>query len=138
MPRIGDPDEDVAPIALRLAGLMPAQGSPALVPALVAFGFADGVLFNMVLAIVLSMLTDAVEDNLLRTGRREEGVVLAGQTLVTKASTALGTILGAGLLTAVRFPHEAAASAVPDSVIWFFSSKQNCLPPPLFQMAPAA
>jgi Na+/melibiose symporter-like transporter len=116
--------DDVAPIALRLAGLMPANGSPALVPVLMLFGFIDGVLFNMVIAIVLSMLTDVVEDNLVRTGRREEGVVLAGQTLVTKASTAVGTVLGAGLLGLIHFPRGAAPDAVSaritaDMGLWF-------------------
>lgn len=104
---------DVAPIALRLAGVMPPNGSPALTPVLVVFGFIDGLLFNMVIACVLSMLTDVVEDNLLRTGRREEGVVLAGQTLVTKASTAAGTVLGALLLDLVRFPQGVAPAALP-------------------------
>ena len=107
---------DVAPIALRLAGLMPANGDPALIPTLVVFGFVDGVLFNMVIAMVLSMLTDVVEDNLVRTGRREEGVVLAGQTLVTKASTALGTAMGATLLTLARFPQGAPPASLPPEV----------------------
>lgn len=104
---------DVAPIALRLADLMPANGSQALTPVLIVFGFADGVLFNMVIATVLSMLTDVVEDNLVRTGRREEGVVLAGQTLVTKASTAAGTMLGAAVLGIINFPQGAAPADLP-------------------------
>ena len=108
--------DDVAPIALRLAHLMPANGSPALTPVLVLFGFVDGLLFNMVIAMVLSMLTDVVEDNLVRTGRREEGVVLAGQTLVTKASTALGTVLGASLLSLARFPQGAPPAELPPEV----------------------
>ena len=104
---------DVLPIALRLLDLMPANGSPRLTPVLAAFGFADGLLFNMVIATVLSMLTDVVEDNLVRNGRREEGVVLAGQTLVTKASTAGGTVLGAALLQFIDFPQGAAPAALP-------------------------
>lgn len=109
---------DVAPIALRLVGLMPANGSPALVPMLMVFGFLDGLLINMVLALVLSMLTDVVEDNLIKTGRREEGVVLAGQTLVTKASTALGTLLGSLVLSLVRFPQGTAAGHIGLDVVF--------------------
>lgn len=107
---------DVAPIALRLLGLMPKNGSDLLTPVLVGFGFVDGILFNMVIATVLSMLTDVVEDNLVRTGRREEGVVLAGQTLITKASTAVGTVLGASLLEIVRFPKGIAPADLPADV----------------------
>jgi glycoside/pentoside/hexuronide:cation symporter, GPH family len=108
---------DVAPIALRLVGLMPANGTDALIWTLCFHGFVDGVLFNMVIAIVLSMLTDVVEDNQLRTGRREEGAVLAGQTLVTKTSTALGTLLGAGVLILAQFPTDALnADAVGQDV----------------------
>lgn len=106
---------DVAPIALRLGGLMPGNASPALIPTLVVFAFLDGLLINAVLGLVLSMLTDVVEDNQVRTGRRDEGLVLAGQTLVTKAAAALGTILGSAVLLAVKFPEgEAATSIGPD------------------------
>lgn len=101
---------DVAPIALRLVGLMPPNGSDALIWTLCFAGFVDGVLFNMVIAIVLSMLTDVVEDNLIRTGRREEGAVLAGQTLVAKTSTALGTLMGAGVLVLAQFPADAVSA----------------------------
>lgn len=110
--------DDVAPIALRLVGVMPANGSPALTPLLVGFGFVDGVLFNMVIALVLSMLTDVVEDNLVRTGRREEGVVMAGQTLITKASTAVGTVLGAAVLGIIRFPQGIAPADLPPATAW--------------------
>lgn len=106
---------DVAPIALRLLGIMPANATPALIPTLVVFAFLDGLLINAVLGLVLSMLTDVVEDNQRRTGQRNEGLVLAGQTLVTKAATAFGTILGSAVLLVVRFPEGAAATSIgPD------------------------
>ena len=95
---------------------MPDNGSSALTPALVVFGFIDGILFNMVIATVLSMLTDVVEDNLVRTGRREEGVVLAGQTLITKSLIAVGTVLGASLLEIVHFPKGISPAGLPADV----------------------
>lgn len=109
---------DVAPIALRLVDIMPPNGSPMLTPILAVFGFVDGILFNMVIATVLSMLTDVVEDNMVRNGRREEGVVLAGQTLVTKASTAGGTVLGAMLLGLIGFPQGIAPADLPPDVAY--------------------
>lgn len=108
---------DVAPYALRLLGWWPANGTPSLMPLLLAYAAVDGVLFNMMAALVMSMLTDAVEHHLLHTGRREEGVILAGQTLVTKTSTALGTLLGGLALGAVAFPRGVAPAQVDPAVL---------------------
>jgi Na+/melibiose symporter-like transporter len=109
---------DVAPYALRTVGLLPDNGSSSLLPVLLVYAFFDGVLINMLMALVLSMLTDVVEDNLLKTGRREEGVVLAGQTLVNKSSTAIGTFFGGLLLGIVQFPQAAGITEVPGDILW--------------------
>ena len=110
---------DLLPYALRTLGLFPSNGDAALFPILMVYSLVDGLLINMLMALVMSMLTDVVEDNLLKTGRREEGVVLAGQTLVSKASTALGTVAGGLLLSSINFPQlGAGALNIPERVLW--------------------
>lgn len=105
----------IVPIGLRLADVAPDNGDPALLALLCAHALVEGSLLTVLMSLLMSMFTDAVEDNLLRTGRREEGVVLAGQTFVTKVSNAAGTLLGAGILTAIDFPQGEAI--VPASVL---------------------
>ena len=109
---------DLLPYALRTLGIFPENGDPALLPLLIVYSAIDGLLINLLMALVMSMLTDVVEDNLGRTGRREEGVVLAGQTLVAKCSTALGTMGGGLLLTFVSFPQLGANSTVSTATLW--------------------
>jgi glycoside/pentoside/hexuronide:cation symporter, GPH family len=109
---------DLLPYALRTLGMLPENGDPALLPLLIVYSLFDGLLINLLMALVMSMLTDIVEDNLMRTGRREEGVVLAGQTLVAKCSTALGTMGGGLLLTFVSFPQLGANSTVSAAILW--------------------
>jgi Na+/melibiose symporter-like transporter len=98
-------------VTLRLCGLAPDNGSDWLLPLLCTHGFVDGLLLNMLMALILSMLSDAVESNFVRTGRREEGVILAGQTFVTKSSVAIGTLVAGALLSAARFPQDGAPAS---------------------------
>ena len=108
---------DALPIALRLLDLMPANGTSALTAVLCAHAFVNGVLYNMVVTMVLSMLSDVVEESQLETGRREEAAVLAGQTFVSKTSTALGTLFGGLVLAWIAFPAAAPPGAVPADVL---------------------
>lgn len=106
------------PYALRSVGLFPGSDSPWKMVFLSVHALIDGVLLNMLMALLFSLLADVVEDSLLSTGRREEGLILASQTFVTKVSTAAGTWLAAGLLTAIDFPRGEAASSLSPHVLF--------------------
>lgn len=108
---------DALPIALRLLDLMPANGTPALTAVLCVHAFFNGLLYNMVVTMVLSMLADVVEESQFDTGRREEAAVLAGQTFVSKTSTALGTLFGGLVLAWISFPAGSAPGTVPADVL---------------------
>lgn len=108
---------DALPIGLKLLGLMPGPGTTLLTVALCVHALANGVLYNMVVTMVLSMLADVVEESQLETGRREEAAVLAGQTFISKTATALGTLFGGLLLSWIAFPTAAAPGAVPADVL---------------------
>jgi glycoside/pentoside/hexuronide:cation symporter, GPH family len=105
------------PIALRLAGVFPANGSPILVPALLANNLALITLFITSSILTSSMLADVVEESELTTGRRSEGLLFAAHSLVQKAVSGVGIFASTLLLTAVHFPRGAKPGAVDSSVI---------------------
>lgn len=97
---------DVGAIGLRLMGLAPIDPLT-LIVFLCMHAFLLALLLNMLLSLKMSMLSDTVEASALKTGRREEGLILAGQTFVSKISGAMGTMLAAGILSVVAFPSDA-------------------------------
>ncbi len=95
------------PIALRLVGFFPANGSPLLLPLLLLDRMVSDTLGFVVLIMFSSMLADVVEDNELKTGRRSEGLFFAAQSFVTKAISGAGAFIGGLMLAAVHFPDKA-------------------------------
>src|SRR6185295_9907606 len=73
------------PVVLRLLGLFPANGSPALLPTLLVATTVTVTFFIAASILVSSMVADVVEESELSTGRRSEGLFFAGATLVQKA-----------------------------------------------------
>ncbi|WBH18376.1 MFS transporter [Sphingomonas radiodurans] len=106
-----------APYWLRLAGVFPQVGEPAMLPLLFAFlaaGTAAGVTAHILGA---SMMADVVEDSEQRTGRRSEGVFFAGGFFIQKCTSGVG-IFATGLILAVAgFPAKAVPGQVPVEVV---------------------
>jgi GPH family glycoside/pentoside/hexuronide:cation symporter len=102
----------VVPVALRLAGLLPPNGSPWIPIILVADSFVAGTLALIGFVIVSSMIADVAEDAAVKTGRRSEGLLFSTNGLLPKFTTGLGTLLGNAMLAAVHLPKAAAAGAV--------------------------
>lgn len=107
----------IAPILLRLAGLMPANGDPALYPLI--FGLNIIATGSGIVGSILqtSMIADVVEDSELKTGRRQEGVFFAAYAFIAKATTGMGIFASGMIVGAVGFPQGAAPGAVPDEVL---------------------
>ena len=106
----------MVPLLARLTNLLPAQSEVllAIVAIQSAFGAAS---MTMVLIIFASMISDLVEDAEVRTGRRSEGLLLAANNFVRKATQGLGT-LGAGvLLTWVEFPAGGVRADISPSIL---------------------
>jgi glycoside/pentoside/hexuronide:cation symporter, GPH family len=102
---------------LRLLGLFPEPGSPALLPAFLTLntlGTAAGIGAMIMGA---SMMSDVVEASEERTGRREEGLFFAGLLFVQKCASGLGIFIAGLILAAAGFPENARAGAVPESVL---------------------
>ena len=107
----------MAPISLRLIGVMPANGSPWLIPILVVGQFPVVAVAVMTTVIVASMFADVADDNAVKTGVRAEGLLYALNGLIPKISTGLGAFGGATLITMVRFPPHAQQGTVAQSIL---------------------
>lgn len=106
-----------APYWLRLAGLFPEPGSPALLPMLLLF-FAGGTALNVTAFILgASMMADVVEDSEARTGRRSEGVFFAGSFFVQKCTSGIGIFAAGAILAVAGFPDKATPGQVPAATI---------------------
>ena len=109
----------LAPITLvlRIIGFFPANGSPWLLPLLFLSSVVVVGLGIIPPILVSSMISDVVEDNQLKSGRRSEGVLFAANAFLLKCVSGLG-LLGASLiLSVVRFPEKAAPGHVPMSTL---------------------
>ena len=107
----------MALVALRLAGLMPANGSPWLIPILLAANFLV-VTFEVMAGVILaSMFADLADDNAVRTGARAEGLMFALNGLVPKISTGLGAFGGSALIAMVGFPAKAQQGTVAAGIL---------------------
>lgn len=105
------------PIALRLVGLFPANGTDALFYSLAVFNMIEVSLIISAAILVSSMVADVVEDSEIRTGRRSEGVFFAARSFVQKAVHGVGAFSATIILAAVEFPRDAAPGDVAPGVI---------------------
>ena len=85
----------ISPISLvgRLLGLMPENGSPALLPTLLVLSVVDVALIITNSILASSMVADVVEESEIETGRRSEGLFFAARSFAQKAVSGFG-ILG--------------------------------------------
>lgn len=105
------------PMGLRLLGLLPGNSWPWLLPLIMIESMIAALLGVMGLIVVTSMLSDVVEDNAARTGRRAEGLFFAASGVLQKAVAGVGTFVSGLLLTLVAFPTHAAPGAVPPTLM---------------------
>ncbi|HEV7731140.1 MAG TPA: MFS transporter [Candidatus Binatia bacterium] len=106
-----------APVVLRLIGLFPMNGSPALVPTLLVTNTIAVTLVIMSGILVASMVSDIVEDSEVSTGRRSEGVFFAANSFVQQSVSGIGIFTSTLLLRAIGFPSDAKPGAVDPAVI---------------------
>jgi Na+/melibiose symporter-like transporter len=93
---------------LRLAGFFPENGTDALFWILLVHGVADVGLIAMLISITWSLVSDVVEESQLKTGRRNEGITVAGVTFAYKSALGLGAGLSGLILDVVDFPIDAS------------------------------
>jgi glycoside/pentoside/hexuronide:cation symporter, GPH family len=106
------------PIILRLLGLLPPNGDPAIFWIVFVVTMIDVGLIICFQALAASMLADLVEQAEVRTGRRSEGVFFAANTFIRKSVQGLGVMAASFVLTLAEFPTGANPSQVPDASLW--------------------
>jgi Na+/melibiose symporter-like transporter len=107
----------IAPITLRLIGLMPANGTTALVVIVLLFSFLAATLGLTGFIIATSMMADVVEDAAVSTGQRSEGLLFAANGLIAKCVTGAGTFLSGLILAWVSFPQHATPGQVDPTTL---------------------
>src|SRR5215467_1259943 len=107
----------VTPIALRLLGLMPPNGTHALFAVVLAFTFIAATLGLSGFIIATSMMADVVEDAAVSTGQRSEGLLFAANGLIAKCVTGVGTFLSGLVLAWISFPQQATPGQVDPAIL---------------------
>jgi GPH family glycoside/pentoside/hexuronide:cation symporter len=107
----------VAPIAMRLLGLLPSNGTGALFAIVFVFQFISATLGLSGFIIVSSMMADVVEDAAVATGQRSEGLLFAANGLISKCVTGVGTFFAGLILAWVSFPQHAIPGQVDPAIL---------------------
>ena len=107
----------VAPIAMRLLGLLPPNGTGALFAIVLIFQFFAATLGLSGFIIVSSMMADVVEDAAVSTGQRSEGLLFAANGLISKCVTGVGTFVSGLMLAWVSFPQHATPGQVDPAIL---------------------
>ncbi len=109
---------NVFPIAMRLLGFFPDNGTETLFYFMLGLGFFETVLFLVFDVCWRSMTADVTEELQLETGRRNEGVISSTMTFASKCADALGTLLAGILLALIAFPTETAVGEVEAGTVF--------------------
>jgi Na+/melibiose symporter-like transporter len=105
------------PLFLRLIGVLPANGSPWIMPILAIDGIITATVAIVGYILVGSMMADVVEDAAAKSGVRSEGLLYAANGLLPKLTGGVGAFIAGILLTVVHFPAHAAKGHVDPAVM---------------------
>lgn len=92
----------VGPLFLRLAGLMPPNGSQTLLWIIFATSIIGTTFIIVAQTMGASMIADVVEAAELKTGRRSEGLFFAASAFVAKAVSGFGILAAATLIEVIH------------------------------------
>jgi Na+/melibiose symporter-like transporter len=105
-------------IALRLIDVLPRNGDPLLLRLLVANEMVRIWALTVLSIMVVSMVADTLDDQELKTGKRQEGVFSAALAFAAKAMSGIGIFAGGLLLDhVVGFPEAARPGTVDEATI---------------------
>ena len=107
----------IAPIAMRLLGLLPPNGTGAIFAIVFASTFIAATLGLSGFIIVSSMMADVVEDAAVSTGQRSEGLLFAANGLISKFVTGVGTFFAGLILAWIAFPEHATPGLVDPTIL---------------------
>ncbi len=103
---------EALPVCLRIAGMFPENHSDWLFTSVLGFHVFGTASLSILNISVMSALADIADENEVRFGQRQEGMLYSARTFFSKADRALGTFLAGVALDLIAFP----AKAVPGEV----------------------
>ena len=104
-------------ITLKLFGLLPVANINVLL-AIIFVSTTVGLALAICSAILVgSMITDVVEDNELKTGRRSEGLFSAAISFVAKSTNGFGILLSGLIIDFVHFPKNASPLTIDPGIM---------------------
>ncbi|WP_230207068.1 MFS transporter [Novosphingobium sp. Gsoil 351] len=104
------------PLALGYAGVLSAR-TPHILWILIAFSVLQHAPYSLMITTVTSALADIADENELKYGVRQEGVLYATRTFFQRVDQALGTALAGWVLSAIDFPKGAKPGEVSNEVL---------------------
>ena len=104
------------PLTLGYFGIL-GPDTRALLPILIAFAVLQHFPYSVMTTTVYSTMADIADQNELRFGIRQEGILYSTSTLFAKIDQALGSAVAGLVLTLIAFPVHAKPGAVPQSVL---------------------
>jgi Na+/melibiose symporter-like transporter len=107
------------PVILRLMGFFPENGSWMLLPAVAAFGALAAASGSIINISVMSAIADIADENALKYGVRQEGILYSARTFFAKLDNSLGHGVAAVALKMIEFPDKAVPGEVDADIVWW-------------------
>jgi Na+/melibiose symporter-like transporter len=104
------------PILLGMAGVLRPE-TPGLLPILIAFAAVSYGSVSVMAISVMSALADVADENELKHGIRQEGVLYSTRALAAKLDQAVGTAVAGFALTFIQFPVKATPGHVAPAIL---------------------
>ncbi len=104
------------PLALGYFGILTAE-TPGILWILIAFAVLQHAPYSLMITTVTSALADIADENELKYGLRQEGVLYATRTFFQRVDQALGTALAGWVLSIIAFPTNAVPGEVSGTVL---------------------
>ena len=104
------------PLTLGYFGIL-GPNTPGLLPILITFAVLQHFPYSLMTTTVYSTMADIADQNELRFGIRQEGILYSTSTLFAKIDQALGAAVAGAVLTWIAFPAHAKPGAVPEHVL---------------------
>lgn len=109
---------DATPVCLRLLGMFPENGSEWVFPGVLLFHVFGSAGLSIANISVMSALADVADENELRYGQRQEGMLYSARNFFSKADRALGTFIAGVALDLIAFPAKAVPGEVDADIIF--------------------
>lgn len=104
------------PLGLGWLGVLSAQ-TPGLLWILIAFSILQHAPYSIMTTTIYSALADIADENELKHGMRQEGILYSTRTFFARVDQALGTAVAGWVLTTIAFPAKAVPGQVDNAVL---------------------